>query len=271
MEDKLDPAKAYVIKVAELSVLNHLASNHPRPRHVEWINRGTDQKLRRSSIDMLMRTLFQDVASPSVVQLHRSSGLRTIFGTAKERDAFAATFEKARAQLEASSHHLVTAIFDDREQADRVVEDLIESRIPKQSISLLRLASQFMDTDAAWPEGHSKMSIAGATAGAGVAGAVLGAVMLMIPGIGPVAAAGAVAASSISSVTAISGIIGATGGAIARMLTDSDVDGVAATFYEQQIRRGKIFLSVDIRIAKDQRETVRKIMTRHGGRTVTRH
>ena len=67
---------AFVIKAEELVALNYLDRNHPRPRKLEWINRGTNQPLRRSSIEMLLRTLFREVETPSVVKLHQSAGLR---------------------------------------------------------------------------------------------------------------------------------------------------------------------------------------------------
>ncbi len=127
-----------------------------------------------------------------------------------------------------------------------------------------------MDTGSQWSEGHSRLSVAGAVAGSGVAGAVLGVALLAIPGVGQLAAAGAIAASAVSSVATVSGIIGAAGGAIAKMLTDHDVDGVSASYYQQQIRRGKIFVSVDIRIAEGRREAVRQVIRQHGGRTSTR-
>jgi hypothetical protein len=262
---------AYVIKAEELSALNYLSPNHPRPREVEWINRGTDQKLRPSSVDMLLRTLFRDVASPSVVRLHRSAGLRAIFRTSKERDQFASQFATARARNDVTTRHHVTALFDDHEHADRAVSELKRAGIPEAAISELYLAGQFMDTDIKWSEGHSALSVAGAVAGSGVAGAVLGVALLAIPGVGQLAAAGAIAASALSSVATVSGIIGATGGAIARMLTDHDVDGVAATYYQQQIRRGKIFVSIDTRIAAGQHEVARRIIRESGGRTSTRN
>jgi hypothetical protein len=114
------------------------------------------------------------------------------------------------------------------------------------------------------------LSVASTVAGSGVAGAVLGVALLAIPGVGQLAAAGAIATSALSSVATVSGIIGAAGGAIARMLTDHDVDGVSATYYQQQIRRGKIFVSVDTRIAEGQRDSARHVIRKHGGRTSTR-
>jgi hypothetical protein len=262
-------APAFVIKAVELPALNYLAPGHPNPRRVEWINRATDQILRRSSVDMLLRTLFRDVDTPSVIRLHQFAGLRAIFGTSKERDSFGSAFAKARAVNTAGTRHYVTTIFDGRDQAERAVLELKNAGIPDSCISLLWLAGQFMDPDVRWSEGHSKLSVARVVAGGGVAGAMLGVGLLAIPGVGPVAAVGAIAASALSSVATVSGVIGAAGGAIAKMLTDHDVDGVSATYYQQEIRRGKIFVSVDMRIAEGQVGVVRQVLKQNGGRTPT--
>ena len=266
MREDTSDLPAFVIKPEELAALNYLAPDHPRPRMVEWINRGTNQKLKSSSVDMLLRTLAQDVLSPSAVRLCRSAGLRVVFGTERERERFALEFAAARSHESAGKRYLLTALFDDREHAEQAVSQLKDAGIPEISISLLWRANQFMDANFQWGGGHSKRSVAGAVAGGGIAGAVLGVALLAVPGIGPVAAAGAIASSAVHSVASVSAAIGATGGAIARMLSDHDVDGVSASYYERQIRRGKIFVSVDTRIAERQRAAAQRILTAANGR-----
>jgi len=257
---------AFVVKPDELTALNYLPADHPHPRQVSWINRATDQELKPSTVDMLLRTLFLDIASPSVVRLHRSAGLRASFWNERDRDRFAKVFATAREQVASTERYLVTAVFDGREEAELAVGELKAAGVPERSIALLWRANQFIDTEVEWPEGHSKLSVFGATAGGGVAGAILGIAILAVPGVGPIAAAGSIVASAFASVAAASGALGATGGAIARMLTDHDVDGVSAAYYQQQIQRGKIFVSVDTRIAEGQHDTARQIMRQFGGR-----
>lgn len=268
---ELEVTASFVIKAEDLAALNHLSPDHPRPLLVEWINRGTNQRMNRSTVDMLLRTLAQDEVSPSVERLHQSAGLRLSFGTEEERNAFAAAFANARAQLDVRKRHLVAAMFDSREAAERVVSELESIGIPKDSISLLWRAGQFVDPNGTNPAGHSKRSVAAAVAGGGIAGAMLGVAFLAIPGIGLVAAAGAIAASSFSSVAAVSAVIGATGGAVARMLTDHDVDGREANYFERQIRRGKVFVSVDTRIAQGQRELALNVLLQNGGHSPPRN
>ncbi|WFL77490.1 hypothetical protein P7228_00035 [Altererythrobacter arenosus] len=250
-----------------MPAINYLAPDHPRPREVEWINRGTNQRMRPTTTQMLMRTLFQRIDTPSVQKLHDSAGLRVIFRSERDREIFAAAFDAALTKESEAKSHVVTAIFDTRDRAEDAVERLRSEGIPAEAISLLFRASQFMDTDTKWPDGHTPISVAGTVAGSGIAGMLVGAAILAVPGVGPVAAAGAIASSAYVSVASVSGIIGATGGAMAKMLTDHDVDGVSAAYYDQQIQRGKTFLSVDTRIAGGFAQTARDILAQCGGRT----
>ena len=112
---------AYVIKAEELFAVNYLADDHPHPQSVEWINRGTDQVLRPTTTDMLLRTLFQPAASPSVQKLHDSSALRVIFRSDAERERFATAFRDAIEKERAITEHVVTAIFDDRGKAEGII------------------------------------------------------------------------------------------------------------------------------------------------------
>ena len=62
---------SYVIKAEDLVLLNDLPQDYPRPVGLEWINRTTDQKLRRTLIDLLIWTIYPSAnPSPRVVRLH---------------------------------------------------------------------------------------------------------------------------------------------------------------------------------------------------------
>lgn len=271
MNESSQSEPAFVIKAQDIVAINYLASDHPRPRRVEWINRGTNQVMRPTTTQMLLRTLYQDVDTPSIRKLRETSGLRVVFRSEREREAFSSAFAKAQCREGHSKSHVATAVFDAKIKVDAAVAELNRCGAPAKSIALLSRASQFMDTDAKWPEGHSVGSIASAVVGSGFAGAMLGIGFLVVPGVGAVAAGGALASSAIGSVASLGGIIAATGGAIAKMLTDHDVDGVSASFYDKEIQRGKIFLSVDTDIAKIDREEVLQVFSRHGGQTALSH
>lgn len=88
----------YVIPAEDLILLNDLPFEDIRPIALEWINRGTDQKLNRVSISMLVRTLYQPTEfSQSVRRLHCAAGLRVSFRTAEERAQFKTALERLRA------------------------------------------------------------------------------------------------------------------------------------------------------------------------------
>jgi hypothetical protein len=90
---------AFVIKAEELPILSRMRRDYPSPRRLEWINRGTDQRLRPTTVQMLLRTLFKDTPSPSIGRLHNSTGLRVVFGTDAELRAFSLAFQKARSSF----------------------------------------------------------------------------------------------------------------------------------------------------------------------------
>ena len=89
---------SFVISAERLVLLNRLAGDYPRPIGLQWINRGTNQMLNQSSVDLIMRTLYQPVDfSESVQRLHRTAGLRVIFASEDDRAKFAAAFRAAAA------------------------------------------------------------------------------------------------------------------------------------------------------------------------------
>lgn len=164
---------------------------------------------------------------------------------------------------------VVSAVFDNREEARRAVTELRDAGIPESAISLVGRPDEGdsnVDGDDD-DDGAGKGSIAGAVAGGGVAGALLGVAALAIPGVGPLAAAGAIAASAIPTGAGVGAAVGATGGAIARMLSDHDVDSKDAEYYEGRVNEGGIFVSVDTRLAEGTSETVRAVLERCGGHT----
>ena len=166
--------------------------------------------------------------------------------------------------------NVISAVFDDREDARQAVAELRDAGIPEGAISIVGRpdgdGNSISDGD---DQGASKGSVAGAVAGGGVAGALLGVAALAIPGVGPLAAAGAIAASAIPTAAGVGAAVGATGGAIARMLGDHEVDREDAEYYEQHIQRGGIFVSVDLREAPGQAEAARSILRQHGGHSAS--
>ena len=165
--------------------------------------------------------------------------------------------------------NVISAIFDDREQARSAVAELRSSGVPEEAISIVGSPDEDNAGFADENDGASKGSVAGAVAGGGVAGALLGVAALAIPGVGPLAAAGAIAASAVPTAAGVGAAVGATGGAIARMLSDHEIDHEDAAYYEERIERGGVFVSVDTRRAEGLSQTAQEILQRYGGHSAS--
>ena len=169
-------------------------------------------------------------------------------------------------------HNLISAVFDDRSEARRAVSELRDAGVPDDSISILGRPDEEGHSRADGDhdgDGADKGGIIGSVAAGGVGGALLGVAALAIPGVGPLAAAGAIAASAAPAGAGIGAAVGATGGAIAKMLTDHDVDSKDADYYEEHIQRGGVFVSVDTRQGAIDQETARSILQRCGGHSAS--
>jgi hypothetical protein len=91
---------SFVIRAEDLVLLNELVAEYPRPIGLAWINRGTNQKLRPSTVALLMRTLYEPIEfSDSVANLHKSAGLRVTFKCEHDRAEFAAAFQALKKML----------------------------------------------------------------------------------------------------------------------------------------------------------------------------
>jgi len=159
----------------------------------------------------------------------------------------------------------VFCITTSREQADRVVDQLLIANFSSNDISVL-----FPDKDTTRDFAHEKNTKApeGAVTGAGTGGVLGGALgwvagigALAIPGVGPFIAAGPI-------IAALSGAaIGATVGGIAGGLIGLGIPELEAKRYEGKVKAGNILISVhtensdEIKLAKD-------IFTRAGAQDI---
>jgi hypothetical protein len=140
----------------------------------------------------------------------------------------------------------ILATFDTEEQAHRAIQDLTDSGFKRSDIGLAlhdkdnaydKLATE---DDVSGGEGASF----GATVG-GVLGAVVGLGAIVIPGIGPIVAAGPLAAA-LGALTgaAVGATTGAVTGGITASLLDMGVSEEDAHYYAESIRRGAALVSV---------------------------
>ena len=171
------------------------------------------------------------------------------------------------------SQNVISAVFDSRAEAERCVAELRSAGIKDSAISIVGRpdegSSSSHDGQSDDNDGHSKGSVAAGVLGGGVVGAILGVAALAIPGVGPLAAAGAIAASAAPVGAGVGAAVGATGGAIAKMLTDHDVEGRDAEYYEEHVQKGGTFVSVDTRIAEGQGGAAQDILYRNGGHSAS--
>ncbi|MDB5524496.1 MAG: hypothetical protein JWM58_2259 [Rhizobium sp.] len=131
---------------------------------------------------------------------------------------------------------IVTGLFDTYNDAEAAVSNLEAAGIPSNDISLVS-----NNSDGRYNDESNAAEGAGAGAGIGAAvggagGLLTGLGLLAIPGVGPVVAAGWLAATAAGAVAgAVVG--GATGGLIGA-LTESGVSESDAHVYAEGVRRG---------------------------------
>jgi uncharacterized protein (TIGR02271 family) len=159
----------------------------------------------------------------------------------------------------------VIGLFDNRAEAHSVVQELLGEGFRRDDISVMskKLEGQDKKVEVEYEEedGHEQIQdmAKGAGTGAaigGLAGLLLSLTSLAIPGIGPVLAAGPLAA-----VIAGAGI-GATAGGLISGLTRLGVPEDDASYYAEGVRRGGTLISVDA--SDDTADRAVAIMKRHG-------
>ena len=164
------------------------------------------------------------------------------------------------------SERIASAVFDSNEEAKRAMTELRSAGIDQKCISIVGRHGEPDNMEQAESEGSTEASGAakGALGGA-VVGGLLGVAALAIPGVGPLAAAGAIASGAIPGAAAIGAGAGAVAGGLTGMLTNHGVSEEDAAYYEGRINDGGIFLSVDAGESSVPVETAQEILLRNGG------
>jgi hypothetical protein len=138
----------------------------------------------------------------------------------------------------------VVGVFDTEQEAIAAIDELLKRGYSKNEISVIGKHVDHVtgETGAAVEESAATGAIAGGALG-GVTGLLAGAGALAIPGIGPLIAAGPIAASIVGAVTG-AGLGGLTGALVGMGIPDEE-----AEFYENSIKEGKILVLVEKRPA----------------------
>lgn len=150
----------------------------------------------------------------------------------------------------------VVGVFHDREYAEHALEDL-KSRGFEREISLVARDEE-KDNFSMEDQDLTEGAFTGGALG-GIAGLLAGAGAILIPGIGPIIAAGPIAATLAGVVT----------GGIAGSLVDYGIPEERGRYYEEQVRQGGILLTLQ---AGDERvDEAASIMRNHGAEDVETH
>ena len=155
-------------------------------------------------------------------------------------------------------NNIAAAVFENREQAEKAIHELRDSGVPERAISVIRLHDESDDKDRSDDRSHGNETViddgdnkaTGTTKGifaGGAVGAIAGLGALLIPGVGPFIAAGALAETlgAAGSAAVVSGAVGATAGGLTGALVDYGVDREHAEYYEKRVREGGVFVAVD--------------------------
>ncbi|WP_121119912.1 hypothetical protein [Croceibacterium ferulae] len=158
-----------------------------------------------------------------------------------------------------------SAIFDSHAEAERAVSELRNAGVDDVNLSVIAHHGGTTTTssgDGEITDEHHRNVLRGILGG-GALGAGIGIAALAIPGVGPLAAAGAIAASAAPEALAIGAGIGALSGTLNETLTKHGVEKEDADYYGSRLKDGGVVVtvsdtSVDPALA-------REVLYRNGG------
>lgn len=170
------------------------------------------------------------------------------------------------------SRQIVSAVFDNRAEAERAISELRSAGVTDRAISLVAHNDHHGSTVEGGHHDHDgDKTRTGIGLGLG-AGALLGFGSLLIPGVGPFIAAGALAETlgvTGGAIAAGAAIGGATGG-LAGALKEHGVTDEDSAYYESRINEGGVFVSVDTAGTGIDDDVVRNILHSSGGHSASR-
>lgn len=151
---------------------------------------------------------------------------------------------------------VVIGVFDENDAAERAIHELKAQGFDEE-ISLVARDSEGGDGGG---EGHD-LTTGTVTGGAlgGVTGLLVGAGALLIPGIGPIVAAGPLAA----------GLTGVVTGGVAGGLIDYGIPAERGEHFEEQVRQGSIL--VTLKSSAERVDQAASILREHRARDVETH
>jgi uncharacterized membrane protein len=172
------------------------------------------------------------------------------------------------------NQNLVSAVFDSHSEAERAITELRSAGVRDSALSVVHQQDGKNTTSdgsgSMTDDGGNKSGLVKGLLGGGAVGVALGVAALAIPGVGPLAAAGAIAASAVPEGAAIGAALGAATGGLSGYLSKHGVDEDDARYYEERINTGGVFVSVDTSDAGIDAERAREILYSSGGHSASR-
>lgn len=170
----------------------------------------------------------------------------------------------------------VIGLFDTLAEAQAAMDDLTRFGVRREDISVVARGEQRDETREVGSDAAAEGAGAGAVGGTLVGGALgllVGTGLLVIPGIGPVLAAGPIAAAigtigAAAGATALGAGIGAAAGGLLGGLMGAGVPENEAEAYVEGVRRGGTLLSVQVNDV--EADDVRELLLRNGAVDMSR-
>lgn len=161
----------------------------------------------------------------------------------------------------------VIGVFNHEDRAKEAINDLRSQGFDERDISLIVKDKQGEseegggDRDQGFTMERQDLSEGVITGGAlgGVAGILAGAGALLIPGVGPIVAAGPLAAF----------LTGVVGGGIVGGLVDYGIPEERGRYYESRVKQGDIL--VTLKVEEDETDQVTSLLKRYGAEDVESH
>lgn len=154
----------------------------------------------------------------------------------------------------------VIGAFRDHAQANAAVEALKANRVPEKDISLVAREDGHTEAQHPGDKPHNLSSgIGWGSAAGGTIGLLAGVGALAIPGIGPIVAAGPLAAT----------LTGAVAGGITGGLMDYGIPKAESEEYERRLKEGDLLLMV--RADRNEVDEARRVFEKHGAIDVHVH
>ncbi|WP_140418460.1 hypothetical protein [Sphingomonas mucosissima] len=164
----------------------------------------------------------------------------------------------------------VSAMFDSQADAERAVSELRREGVSDSALSVIAQSKGTMTTRGGDGEvtDEEHTNLLRGILGGGAAGAGLGVLALAIPGVGPLAALGAIAASAVPEAMAIGAVAGAAAGTFNEALKKHGIDDEDASYYGGHLKDGGVLITAQTTGADAER--IRETMYRLGGHSASR-